>query len=49
MKIDKNLGAALIIGMINRVILSYNNGFIDMDYNKIVSDTNKAALKLLSR
>ncbi|NIP37610.1 MAG: TetR/AcrR family transcriptional regulator [Candidatus Dadabacteria bacterium] len=48
-RLDKNLGAALIVGMINRVILSYNNGFIDMNYNKIVSDTNKAAIKLLTK
>ncbi len=48
-KIDKNLGAALVVGMINRAVLSYNNGFIDLDYNKIASDTNKAALRLLSR
>lgn len=48
-KIDKYLGAALIIGMINRAVLSYNNGFIDMEYSKIITDTNKAAIKLLSR
>ena len=48
-KIDNNLGAALIIGMINRTILSYNNGLIELDYNKITSETYKAALKILER
>jgi AcrR family transcriptional regulator len=48
-KIDNNLGAALIIGMINRAILSYNNGLIELDYNKITSETYKAALNILER
>ena len=46
-KVDSNLGAALIIGMINRAILSYNRGLIDLDYKKITSETKKSALKIL--
>jgi AcrR family transcriptional regulator len=49
MKINADLGAALIIGMINRAILSYNEGFIRMNYHKMVDETTKAALKLLSK
>jgi len=48
MRINTDLGAALIIGMINRAILSYNDGFIKMNYKKILSETTKAALKMLS-
>lgn len=47
-KSDPNLSAAHIIGMINRAVLSYNNGFIEMDYKEMISETEKAALKLLS-
>jgi AcrR family transcriptional regulator len=46
-KMDSNLGAALIIGMINRAILSYNRGFIELDYKKVTSETKKAALNIL--
>jgi AcrR family transcriptional regulator len=46
-KIDSNLGAALIIGMINRAILSYNRGLIELDYKKVTSETKKAALNIL--
>lgn len=47
-KSDANLGAAHIIGMINRAVLSYNNGLIEMNYQEMISQTEKAALKLLS-
>jgi len=48
-KMDENLGAALLIGMITRSILFFNNGFIAKEYEKIVSDVTKAALKVLSK
>jgi len=48
-KIDENLGSALIIGMINRAILSFNNGLLDSDYDKVVSETMNAALKVLEK
>lgn len=45
-EINPDLGAALVIGMINRGILSYNEGLINMKYTKIISETTRAALKL---
>jgi len=48
MKMDENLGAALVIGMITRSILFFNNGFIGKDYESIISEVTKAALKVLS-
>jgi AcrR family transcriptional regulator len=47
-KMDENLGAALVIGMITRSILFFNNGFIAKDYESIVSEVRKATLKVLS-
>ena len=47
-KMDENLGAALVIGMITRSILFFNNGFIAKDYESTVSEVTKASLKLLS-
>jgi AcrR family transcriptional regulator len=47
-KMDENLGAALVIGMITRSILFFNNGFIAKDYESIVSEVTKASLKVLS-
>jgi AcrR family transcriptional regulator len=48
-KTDENLAAALVIGMITRSILFFNNGFIAKEYESIVSEVTKAALKVLSR
>ena len=48
-KMDENLGAALVIGMITRSILFFNNGFIVKDYESIVPEVTKAALKVLSK
>ena len=48
-KMDENLGAALVIGMITRSILFFNSGFIANDYENIVSEVTKAALKVLSK
>ena len=47
-EMDENLGAALVIGMITRSILFFNNGFIAKDYESIVSEVIKASLKVLS-
>lgn len=48
-KMDENLAAALVIGMITRSILFFNNGFIAKDYDQIVSEVTNAALKVLAR
>ncbi|MGB7291587.1 MAG: TetR/AcrR family transcriptional regulator [Thermodesulfobacteriota bacterium] len=48
-KMDENLGAALVIGMITRSILFFNNGFIVKEYESMVSEVTKAALKVLSK
>ena len=48
-EIDENLGAALVVGMITRSILFFNNGFIANDYETIVYEVTKAALKVLSK
>ena len=48
-KMDENLAAALVIGMITRSILFFNNGFIAKDHESMVSEVTKAALKVLSR
>ncbi len=45
--IDENLGAAMVIGMITRSILFFNNGFITGDYTSLVEQVTKAALKVL--
>lgn len=47
-KMDSNLGAALIIGMINRAILSHNSGLIELNYKKVTSETKKAAVTILA-
>ncbi|HSE83455.1 MAG TPA: TetR/AcrR family transcriptional regulator [Thermodesulfobacteriota bacterium] len=46
-EMDENLGAALVIGMVTRTILFFNNGLIGSDYNKVISDVSDAALKVL--
>jgi AcrR family transcriptional regulator len=48
-EMDENLGAALVIGMITRSILFFKNGFIAKDYETLVSEVTKAALKILSK
>jgi AcrR family transcriptional regulator len=48
-KTDENLAAALVIGMITRSILFFNNGFIANDFESIVSEVTNAALKVLSK
>lgn len=46
-RMDENLGAALVIGMLTRSILFFNNGFITGDYAAMVEQVRKAALKVL--
>jgi AcrR family transcriptional regulator len=48
-KMHENLGAALVIGMITRSILFFNNGLIGKNYENIVSEVTKATLKVLSK
>lgn len=48
-EIDENLGAALVIGMITRAILFFSHGFIDLDYNKVVSEVTNSAIKVLEK
>ncbi len=48
-KIDENLGAAMVIGMLTRTILFFNNGFINLDYNKVVAEVANSAIKVLVR
>lgn len=48
-KMDENLAAALVIGMITRSILFFNNGLIGKNYENMVSEVAEAALKLLSQ
>ena len=47
--IDESLGAALIIGMINRAILFYNNGLLNSNYEGIIFETKKSALRILEK
>ncbi|MBI2487469.1 MAG: TetR/AcrR family transcriptional regulator [Deltaproteobacteria bacterium] len=46
-KLDENLGAALVIGMITRTILFFNNGFINLDYYQAAEEVVYSAIKLL--
>jgi AcrR family transcriptional regulator len=46
-KMDENLGAALVIGMITRSILFFKIGIIAKNDENIVSEVTKAALKVL--
>ena len=45
--IDPNFASALIIGMINRSILYYNEGLLQYSYSIIISETKNAALRIL--
>jgi AcrR family transcriptional regulator len=46
-KIDENIGAALITGMITRAILFLDIGVIKKDYNQVVSEVIEASLRVL--
>jgi AcrR family transcriptional regulator len=48
-EIDENLGAALVIGMIIRTILFFDNGFIYWDYDKVISEVTNSAIKVLAK
>jgi len=46
-KIDENLGAALVIGMITRTIFFFNSGLIRLDYSKAVAEVANSAIRVL--
>lgn len=46
-QIDENTGVALIIGMITRVILFFDNRLIGQSYGHVVSEVVKASFKVL--
>lgn len=46
-KLDENLGAALVIGMITRAILFLNNGLIHADYDGVVAEVVGSAIRVL--
>jgi hypothetical protein len=46
-QIDENVGAALIIGMITRVILFFDSGFIAQSYEHVISEVVEASFKVL--
>ena len=46
-RIDENLGAALVIGMITRTVLFFNSGFIDTEYSKLVAEVVDSAIRVL--
>lgn len=47
--IEQNLSAAIVIGMITRAILFFNNGLIDLDYDKVVSEVVNSVFNVLKR
>jgi hypothetical protein len=46
-RIDENLGAALVIGMMTRTILFFNNGFINTEYSKLVAEVVNSVIRVL--
>jgi hypothetical protein len=46
---DENLGAALVIGMVTRTILFFNNGFIGTEYSKLVTEVVNSVIRVLER
>ena len=47
-KMDENLAAALVIGMMTRVILFYERGLITMGYTELISEVVEAAFRVLN-
>ncbi len=45
--VDEELGAALVIGMITRVILFLNTGLITQDYKQVISEVIEASFRVL--
>ncbi|HXG31144.1 MAG TPA: TetR/AcrR family transcriptional regulator [Thermodesulfobacteriota bacterium] len=48
-KIDENLGAAMVIGMITRTILFFNSGFIGLDYGRTIAEVTNSAIRVLEQ
>lgn len=48
-EIDESLGAALVIGMITRTILFFNNGFIGWNYDRVVAEVANSAIRVLAK
>ena len=46
---DENLGAALVIGMVTRTVLFFNNGFIGTEYSKLVTEVVNSVIRVLER
>ncbi len=44
---DENLGAALVIGMVTRVILFHTSGMLDTPYARLIEETTDSSLKVL--
>ena len=44
---DRNLGAAFVIGMVTRAILFHTNGMLETSYGSLVEETTASSLKVL--
>lgn len=44
---DRNLGAAFVIGMVTRAILFHTSGMLDTPYGKLVEETAASCLRVL--
>jgi AcrR family transcriptional regulator len=47
MKMEVNLGAAYVIGMVTRAILFLKSGMVDMSYTSLAQDTIASSLRVL--
>lgn len=46
-EMDRNLGAAFVIGMVTRAILFHSSGMLDTPYGKLMEETAAASLRVL--
>jgi hypothetical protein len=44
---DRNLGAAFVIGMVTRAILFHTSGMLEIPYGRLVEETAASSLKVL--
>lgn len=44
---DENMGAALVIGMVTRVILFHTSGMLDTPYARLIEETTDSSLRVL--
>jgi AcrR family transcriptional regulator len=44
---DRNLGAAFVIGMVTRAILFHTNGMLEIPYGRLIEETAASSLKVL--